>query len=419
MPAPAKSFSRSFWVLLVAQLLGAANDNLLKGVLTFCVVDGLWSSRLGSGGQAIVFLVFTIPFLLFSGYGGPLADRTSKTSFAKFLKGLEVPIVGVCACAFYWENLWLALGGMFLLTTQSAFFGPVKYGMIPELVDKKHLTRANGLVNMTTNVAVVLATKLAGEVSDLYDPQASEIAGISWLPGVWLLGLAFMGWASTLFFSRLAPVAPNSTDKIGLFSVYRDVAGKMRRGPLGKTVLLWSLFYAVATFALLIIPEYAVVLQISRGHAADLLTIISVSIGIGSLGVGILSRNTMGVCFVPWAAGGMGLCFVALAVMTPSFGAVAVALAFAGLFAGAYIVPLQAKIQALAPDGDRGRFLGTANAFSFSVMAMAAIVYKSIRSTVGDAPYELFAVSAGTMALATLWMCRSPATLDDIDTRSS
>lgn len=419
MSAKAKPFSRSFWVLLVAQLLGAANDNLLKGVLTFCAVDGLWSSSLGSGGQAIVFLAFTIPFLLFSGYGGPLADRRSKTGFAKVLKGLEIPIVAVCACAFYWHNLWLALAGMFLLTTQSAFFGPVKYGMIPELVEKQHLTRANGLINMTTNVAVVLATKIAGEVSDLYDPQSKDVSGIPWLPGAWLLSLALLGWLSTLFFSRLAPVSPDSTGKIGLFSVYRDVAGKMRRGPLGKTVLLWSLFYAVATFALLIIPEYAVVLSISRGHAADLLTIISVAIGLGSFGVGLLSGNTMGMRFVPFAGGGMGLCFVALAVMAPSFEAVAIALAFAGLFAGAYIVPLQAKIQALAPDGDRGRFLGTANAFSFSVMALAAIVYKAIRNTVGDAPYHLFAVSAVIMALAVLWMCRSAGTLDDIEATAS
>lgn len=404
----------SFWVLVVVQFMGAANDNLLKGILTFCVVDGLWSSSLGSGGQAVVFLAFTIPFLLFSGAGGPLADRKSKTGFAKVLKGLEIPIALICAFAFYWQNLWVALGGMFLLTTQSAFFGPVKYGMIPEIVEKKRLTRANGLVNMTTNIAAILATKIGGEISDIYDPMETGQAPELWLPGAWLVGLAVLGWLCSLFFPALPAAAPNSTEKAGIFSVYRAIAKEMRKGPLGKTVLMWSYFYVVATIALLIIPEYAIVLNISRGHAADLLTIISVAIGVGSISVGFLARDRIGLRFVPLAAVGMAACFIALALMTPAFSAVAVALAFAGVCAGMYIVPLQAKIQVLAPQGDRGRFLGTANAFSFSMMAGTAIVYKVIRGFVGDAPYQLFWLCAALMLGVLVWIRLRPDLLEDI-----
>lgn len=415
MPTKAKPGKRSFWVLMAIQFLGVANDNALKGILTFLVVDGLWSSELGSGGQAIIFVIFTLPFLLFSGAGGPLADRKSKTALATRLKGLEIPIALVSAYAFYVQNLWLAMAALFLLTTQSAYFGPVKYGMIPELLSEKELARGNGLMNMATNVSAVMATKLGGEISDLYDPVQPAIAPQLWLPGAWLLGMAVLGWICSLFFEPLAPATPDSRERFSFFSAYIQSAKAMRKGPLGQAVLLWTLFYVVATIALLIVPEYATVLSISRGHAADLLVVISIAIAVGSVGAGMLARQSMGMHLVPWGAAGMALTFVAMAVMPPSFVGVAACLAVAGLCAGAFIVPLQAKMQALAPASDRGRFLGSANAFSFGLMALAAVAYKFIRPLVGDAPYLLFGLCALMMVAALVMLRVRRELFDDLN----
>lgn len=414
MPMKPKPNKRSFWVLMAVQFLGVANDNALKGVLTFLAVDGLWSSTLGSGGQAIIFVIFTVPFLLFSGAGGPLADRKSKTALAIRLKALELPIAALSACAFYVQNMWLAMAGLFLLTTQSAYFGPVKYGMIPELLSKKELARGNGLMNMATNVSAVLATKLGGEISDLYDPVQPTIAPQLWLPGAWLLGMALLGWLCSLLFRPLQAATTDARESFNFFSVYVQSAKAMRKGPLGRAVLLWTFYYVVATLALLVVPEYAIVLAISRGHAADLLVVISIAIAVGSVGAGMLSRQSMGMHLVPWGAAGMALTFVVMALMTPSFTGVAACLAVAGVFAGAYIVPLQAKIQALAPAGDRGRFLGTANAFSFGLMALAAVAYKIIRPLVGDAPYLLFGLCALLMVAALVMLRLWRELFDDL-----
>ncbi len=162
---------RGFLSLVATQFFGAMNDNVLKGVLTFMVIDGAWAGQLGTGGQGIVGICFTIPFILLSGYAGQLADRHSKRTVTMWVKIVEIPIALIAAIGFFTGNLWITLLALVALTCQSSFFGPAKYGMIPELVDDSDLSRANGTINMMTNVAVIVGTLVAGVVSDLYSPQ--------------------------------------------------------------------------------------------------------------------------------------------------------------------------------------------------------------------------------------------------------
>lgn len=404
-PAPQVT-SFTFWVLMIVQFLGAGNDNLLKGILTFMVIDGVWSGHLGDGGQAIVFIVFTVPFLIFSGVGGPLADKYSKSMLATRIKWIEFPLALLAGWAFWTQNLGVALVAMFLLTTQSAFFGPVKYGMLPEIVESGRLARANGWMNMSTNVAAILATKASGVISDYYDPKPGFSLDASpdlLLPGWALVGVALVGGVAALFFTRLNPVAPSTALTWNAFSVYRRCIAEMRKGALWRVTTAWAGFYAIATFALLIIPEYAIVLDISRSHAADLLLVLSIFIALGSLTVGRLAGRSLGLRYSFGAAVGMLVCFIALAFAPKDFTVVAVLLGLAGCFAGAYIVPLQASLQFLSPASDRGRFLATANAISFAMMAISAVAYKLIRAPFGDDPHRVFLVCAGLSVTGLLW----------------
>ena len=131
-----KLLDRGFLSLIATQFFGAANDNILKGVLIYMVIDGAWAGPARPGGQGIVSVCFTLPFILLSGYAGQFADRNSKRYVSVLVKLLEIPIAlsradGILdgpTCG----SRWLALVA---LTCQSAFFGPAKYGMIPELVD--------------------------------------------------------------------------------------------------------------------------------------------------------------------------------------------------------------------------------------------------------------------------------------------
>jgi len=69
----------------------------------------------------------------------------------------------------------------------------------------------------------------------------------------------------------------------------------------------------------------------------------------------------------------------------------------AGFSAGFYIIPLQALLQQLAPEAERGCFLGTANAISFMFLTGSAVLYSVIRPVFAE-PEKIFLVCAGLMA---------------------
>ncbi|TWU57268.1 MFS transporter [Rubripirellula reticaptiva] len=414
-----KILQRGFLSLLTAQFFGAMNDNVLKGILTFMVIDGAWAGQLGAGGQGIVGICFTIPFILLSGYGGQLADRFSKRDVTLWVKIAEIPIAIIAAVGFFTGNLWVTLLSLIALTCQSSFFGPAKYGMIPELVDDGDLSRANGTINMMTNVAVIVGTLVAGAVSDRYSPQAGA-AGIAWLPGAALTLIAVGGWIAAIFMPRL-PVGDRKLKwDWNPVSTYVMTVREMAESRLLMVMMAWGYFYLLAGLALFIVPEYTVVLGINRAEASALMGVLGVAIGVGCAVAGLISGHKIQPRLIPIGAGGLIVFFTLLgAVPTskmPGASMLDVATSMtsflifgAGFFSGFYIVPLQALLQYLSPDDERGRFLGTANAVSFTFMTVAALLYWAIRPGFGDRPQHIFYICAILMAVGAaffLWRLR-------------
>ncbi|MFG0328907.1 MAG: MFS transporter [Phycisphaerales bacterium] len=367
---------RGFVSLLVTQFLGAANDNILKQILIFMVTKGLWQNALGDGGQGYIALCMTIPFILLSGYAGRFADRRSKTQVALFVKIAEIPIAVTALVGLWVGNLWLTLVAFIALAVQSAFFGPAKYGMIPELVTEGELSRANGAINMLTNIAIIVGTLIAGPVCDAYFPQASQRSHdpLLWLPGVTLVLVALLGLGAALFLPRLEAKDPTTPYEWNPFGVYVDALKSMARGPLIWIALAWGYFYMIGMISILILPEYSVVLQIDFTKTSYLLGILAIAIGGGSAFAGLISGHRIEPRLTPIGAVGLTLFLVLLGVVPPSYWNVAAFVAGAGFFAGLYLVPLQALLQDLSPEKERGRFLGTANALSFLFSSIGAVV---------------------------------------------
>lgn len=416
---------RGFLSLLAAQFLGAMNDNVLKMLLTFMVIDGAWAGMLGEGGQGIVGVCFTIPFILLSGYGGQIADRYSKREVTLWVKIAEVPIAMIAMLGFYLGNLWITLLALVALTCQSSFFGPAKYGMIPELVDETDLSRANGTINMMTNIAVIVGTLLGGIVADRYSPQDADAAAILWLPGAALLFIAVVGLISAFFMPRLEPGDRSMKFDWNPFTTYVSSIKEMAQSRFLMVMLAWGYFYLLAGLALLILPEYTLVLGIDRTEASVLLGVMGVAIGVGCAVAGLISGHQINPKLVPIGAAGLVFFFLLLAFvppMLPDMGPmVRVALSNtagfvfgAGFFAGFYIIPLQSLLQKLSPNEERGRFLGTANAVSFAFLTVASILYWAIRPGFGDHPQRIFALCAAMMAVGAgffLWRLRGTGIL--------
>jgi acyl-[acyl-carrier-protein]-phospholipid O-acyltransferase/long-chain-fatty-acid--[acyl-carrier-protein] ligase len=403
-------FKRGFLALIITQFFGAANDNILKGVLTFMVIDGAWQGRLGAGGQGIVGLCFTVPFILLSGYGGQFADRYSKRSVSVWVKVCEIPIALIALLGLWAGELWTTLFALVLLTTQSTFFGPAKYGMIPELVPHDDLSRANGAINMMTNIAVIVGMLAAGFIADAYyplpQPNMPTPEPVPWLPGAVMLIVAVAGLATVVFLTPLVPGDRSLKFNWNPFAIYIDALREMAKSPLLGVALAWGYFYFLAGLALLIIPEYTTVLGISREKASYLLGIMGVAIGAGSAAAGFISGHRIETRLVPVGALGMLVFFTLLGFAPTTFWVVGVFILCAGFFAGFYIIPLQALLQKLSPADERGRFLGTSNGISFAFLALASLVYWIIRPGFGSAPQRVFLVCAGLILLGALLFLR-------------
>ena len=176
-------WTRGFLGLQLAQFMGAFNDNLVKIVLMLMVASesgNLWAGDLGPGGQSYISLLMTIPFLLLLDFSGRCADRFSKRRIIFWVKVSEIPISIIIAIGLIAGSIWLTLIGYALLMMESAFFNPSKYGMIREVIMTRQLSRGNGLMNMTTNMAIILGTAVGGPLLGFgYWPVGAAIIIIS------------------------------------------------------------------------------------------------------------------------------------------------------------------------------------------------------------------------------------------------
>lgn len=416
-PPSEKLLNKGFLALMFTQFFGAVNDNLFKQVLTFSVAaSGIWASQLGDGGQSYVGLCLTIPFILFSGFAGQLADRTSKRTITIWVKLAEIGIAFVGFASFYFGNLPLGMAAMILFGVQSAFFGPAKYGMIPELVADEHLSRANGSINLFTNLAVIAGTVIAGSLYASYHPESAVTnasrgmpPALLWAPGAGFLIVAVLGLLTSFGIPKLPAIDPGLEIDYDPFRVYRRTIAEMSRSSYLLVALAWSFFYLVAWMALLILPDYREFLEISPQKTTILLGLLGIALGGGSALAGIVSGKHIEPRLVPAGAIGMTACFFFLGVLPANYWLVASTLVATGIFAGFYIVPLQALLQHLSPPHERGRFLGTANALSFVSGSVGLILFRILRKSAGMASNRIFIAAAILSVFGTgllLWRLR-------------
>ncbi len=98
-----------------------------------------------------------IPLMLISMPAGVLADRFSKRTIIVGTKVFELALMlaGVAVMVARPGGGPLGLAILGLLGVQAALFGPAKYGIIPELVPHDRLSRANGILEMGSNLAIL------------------------------------------------------------------------------------------------------------------------------------------------------------------------------------------------------------------------------------------------------------------------
>ncbi|RPI91154.1 MAG: MFS transporter [Planctomycetaceae bacterium] len=394
----------SFWGMTSTQFLGAFNDNLFKQVALLLCVDYSQSNQT-SDQQATALLIFAIPFVAFSGFAGFLSDRYSKRGIIVLCKLAEIAIVILGTLALWrnshTENLYAIFAVLFLMGTHSAFFGPPKYGILPEIIREKNLPAANGIFLMTTFVAIIVGTIVAGLLKQYLMPDYLLVVG-----GVYVL-VAAAGLATSLLVRKTPPANPNLKIETDSLLVSREMLRLMWRDrPLLLALLMSSVFWLVGGIIQPTVNAFGKKqLGLSDSNTSLMPAALVVGISCGCLLGGWLSRSRVNFRLVQFGSWGMVVGLTLLAVVGASGRSVAVTRHLAevilfgcGIAAGVFAVPLQVFLQSRPPADKKGQMIGAMNLVNWIAILFSSVLYGAFQrllvDTAGATTWKIFGATA-------------------------
>jgi len=376
--------------------LGALNDNIFKLIVIYLLI----AVKGPASANTILSLagaVFVVPFLLFSSGAGVLADKISKRTIIVFTKVLELLIViyGIFAVRFVWE--WGVYAALFLLATQSAIFGPSKYGVIPELVEEKRVSKANGSLTSLTYLAIILGVFFASFLTDITDKNFVLVT-------CFCLVIAVIGLITSLGIKRTQP--QRSTKKINpmfLYEIYQTLKNSWHIPHLLPCIFGSSFFLFIGAFTQLnIIPFAMQSLHLSELGGGYLFLATAVGIAIGAVLAGQLSKDKVepGISCISGFL--ISIFFFLLYFFSWSLIATILSLACLGVVGGGYLIPFDSYLQVNSPDERRGQIIAAANFFSFVGVLFASFFLYLISEEFGFSAASGFAFMGGLMLVANI-----------------
>lgn len=386
--------SASYRALLGTQFLGAYNDNLFKMLVSLMAVDAATGAVGSSGYLSLTGIVFIVPYLLFSGYAGHVADRFGKRAVLVATKATEVAIMGLALIAFLAGDMIALLAVLFLMAAQSTFFSPAKFGVLPEMLPSGQLAQANGYLEMARYGAVILGSVSAGALLVICGGEPLALGAV-------LVAIAVFG--SVVSLRIKATGAPRASGRMGanpFASVVQGVRRIAADPALRKAVAGITYFESLAAFVMMNILLLAkgVMGQDDLG-AGLLLAIAGVGIGIGAALAGRLSIGRINLGLTLPASAGVAAALIALSLSAHSFALTALLIGLVGVFGGLYMVPLNALLQDRAGEGEKGRTICASNFLNMTGALVACSLLWLVHDGLGVAPDTMMLV-AGMVATA-------------------
>ena len=281
---------RRFLPLFLTQLLNALNDNLYKQAMVLFVVYQVYdSAETETFVSGIATALFVLPFVLFSATAGQLADMRNKTTIIRWIKFAEIIIMSVGATGLLLaakgvQIVTLAIPLMFLalfaMGMHSTFFGPIKYAILPQHLEKDEVLAGTGLVEAGTYVAILVGMMLGGAMPIMWSIVAVIVVA--------LVGYVVCRWV---------PPAPAQTEETKVdwnpIRASRSlIAFSMVNLELRYSVLAISYFWTIAAIlSVQFIPLAKNVLLADKQVAAVMLVAFSAGIAIGSVSINTLLKG--------------------------------------------------------------------------------------------------------------------------------
>ncbi len=402
----ARRFAALFW----CQFLSALNDNLLKNALAMLVVFKLTQYN-GKVIGALAGVALILPFFLFSAIAGQLADKFDKAFIAERLKFLEIPVAIIAAAGLVLHSVPLLFLALILFGTISAFFGPVKYGLLPVHLQTVELPAGNALVEGATFLAILLGT-LGGTFAASSDQHLYMVA-----LAIPVLGI--LSWASARFIPPTGSAAPDLVIDRNIVTSTSTLVSDLRTDKrIWQGALTTSWFWLVGAAVLALLP--GLIKESLNGDPnvyALALFAFAVAVAAGSVAAAKASKQRPNLALVPIGALLMGLFAFDLAwvssSLTPAASPLGISdvlasftglrmlvdlagLAFAG---GLYIVPSFAAVQAWSPIDRRARVIAGCNVINAAFMAVAGIALALLQSEYVGLPLHWIFTGLGVLSL--------------------
>ena len=371
-----RRFAPYFWT----QFFGSFNANLLKNALivlvTYHAARFATEGSVFAGMQSGVLVnlaagLFIAPFIVFSASAGQIADKYDKAALIRLIKCCEVAIMALAAAGFVAAGLGLLLAALFLAGTQSAFFGPIKYSILPQTLRETELVGGNALVESGTFIAILIGTLAGGYLASLGDSGPAAAAASAVL-------LALVGFAVSCLIPRTGAADPGLAIDWNpvreTLRNYREIRGNRA---VFLSILGISWFWLYGALFLSQFPDFAKnVLHGSESTVSALLATFSVGVGVGSLACERLSGHKVEIGLVPF--GSIGLTVFGVDLYFAAAGdlertRVFVDLLLLGVFGGFYIVPLYALIQTRTAASHVSRVVAGNNILNAVFMAAGAL----------------------------------------------
>ncbi len=373
--------TRRFGPLFVTQLLGAFNDNLFRTAIIFIVAYDIAAADPAQAAflASLSAGLFIMPFLLFSGIAGSLADTRDKAVIARLVKQLEIGFMLLGWLALVLGSLPLALLVVFLMGCHSTLFGPVKYAILPQHLKPGELIAGTGMVEAATFVAILLGQVAGGLLATAaVGPVATALALAGWLA------------------ARAIPPAPPEGTAPVQWNPWASGRGALAHAfsdpRLWRATLAISWFWALgAIYTSQFVPLAKNVMGGSEAVATFFLAVFSVGVAAGSLAVARLLKGQLSTRVCVWAGlamavAGVDLFFAIAGVGTAAKDVAGFLASLAGwrvvvdLFAlaaagGMFSVPLYAVLQTAGAAGSRASAIAANNIINslFQVSAVLAV----------------------------------------------
>jgi MFS family permease len=340
---------KGFFYLISAQFASGLADNalLILGIafLSEQGYPGWWAPLLKFS--------FTLSYVFLAPLMGPLADAFSKAKLMACMNALKV--VGV---AFIFTSLHpmlaFAIAGM-----AASAYAPAKYGLVTETVPAEQLVKANGWLEVTVVMAVILGTACGGLLvasksfawMSTLNLSFIEFLGLSLetqYAGPLLSLIVIYSVAGLLNFgipSVNTQYVQQSMKPVALFENFIQSNQILWQDPVGKlslavTTLFWGIG-AVVQFAVLLWAKEALNMPLEQASLLQAVVAFGVIFGAGMAGHYVALQNAYKVLPLGlW----LGLSLPALAFSTSLWIAIPLML-ITGFAGGMLMVPMNAMLQ--------------------------------------------------------------------------